>query len=310
MPSVDLKSAYQNITHLFDETIGFSVALYLKTSLFVLTLYQKYGILILVINLKFVFNTFPIDEGLDIREIGFNHTYPNRKYGPLARTDYILHYIVSGTCRYNGTFLGPGEGFMITPKELEFLEVYDEPLEHYWIVFQGTRVEELLEKCGIPNTSHKFSVKQNAQRIRMIFERAIKTDLSGMNLSFYYTSVFYELLSLHNENKHTKGNIVDHAKRYISSNISQKITVEDIAKRCAISPKYLCKVFKNTVGVSPLSYVLTEKFEAAKDLLLSTDMPIKEIAAAVGFDDSCYFSTAFRSHEKVSPGQFRAAHRR
>ncbi len=263
-----------------------------------------------MIKLKFVFNTFPIDVGLDIHEIGYNNTQPNKKYGPLARKDYIFHYIVSGTCRYNGILIEPGEGFLITPKELEVLEVYDKPLEHYWIVFSGDKVKDILYKCGIPNKPHKFSFLQNKQRIKIIFERAIKTELSGMNLSFYYTSVFYELLSLHNENKHTKGNIVDHAKRYISANISQKITVEDIAKRCAVSPKYLCKVFKNNVGTSPLSFMLSEKFETAKDLLLSTDMPIKEIAAAVGFDDSCYFSTAFKSYEKISPSQFRAAHKR
>lgn len=274
-----------------------------------LTSPAKYYILYLVIKLKFVFNTFPIDEGLDIREIGFNHTYPNKNYGPIARKDYVLHYVVSGTCRYNGNLIEPGEGFFTTPNELEFLEVYDKPLDHYWIVFQGTKVRDILNKCGIPSSSHKFSVKQNSQRIRMIFERAIKTDLSGINLSFYYTSVFYELLSLYNENKRTKGNIVDNARRYIAANISQKITVEDIAKHCAISPKYLCKVFKNALGTSPLAFVLTEKFETAKDLLLSTDMPIKEIAAAVGYDDSCYFSTAFKSYAGVSPGQFRLAHK-
>ena len=68
-------------------------------------------------------------------------------------------------------------------------------------------------------------------------------------------------------------------------------------------------MFKNALNISPLAFVLAEKFETAKDLLLSTDMPIKEVAAAVGYDDSCYFSTAFKAYEHVSPGQFRAAHK-
>ena len=53
------------------------------------------------------------------------------------------------------------------------------------------------------------------------------------------------------------------------------------------------------------TYLTTSRMTRAKELLAGTDRPITEIAFDVGYNDSNYFSTAFRKHEGISPSQYR-----
>ncbi len=53
------------------------------------------------------------------------------------------------------------------------------------------------------------------------------------------------------------------------------------------------------------TYLTTMRMQKAKALLAGTDRPITDIAFEVGYNDSNYFSTAFRKHEGLSPRQYR-----
>ena len=252
----------------------------------------------------YLFNTDIADKSLAVSEIGTSHNKRFHKFGPVLRKKYILHYVFSGYGQYNGMPIHAGEGFLIVPNELQTLESFDDPWFHYWIMFDGKKAEELLLQCGIPLTAHKFTI-QNPQRVLLVFQKAMETKLSGHSQDLYFTSVFYELLSLQNVTTVARTSLTESAKDFIEINIYRKLTVEDIAAQCNVSAKHLCKLFQKNEGISPLAYLQKKKFLVAKDLLLSTQLPVNEIAAAIGYDDPCYFSTAFRKHVGVSPREFR-----
>ena len=78
-----------------------------------------------------------------------------------------------------------------------------------------------------------------------------------------------------------------------------------LAKQLALSNSYLSSLFKRIYGKNFQDYMLSIRLDRAKIFLLSTDMKVYEIAAAVGFDDPNYFSATFKRKFGISPNQFR-----
>lgn len=96
---------------------------------------------------------------------------------------------------------------------------------------------------------------------------------------------------------------------FIRANSRERIGVEDIAAACGLSRSSLERRFRAVVGRGPLAELLRERVERARQLLIETDLEMKEIAAAVGFSDVRRLSVTFRQKIGVSPGKFRARFR-
>ena len=61
------------------------------------------------------------------------------------------------------------------------------------------------------------------------------------------------------------------------------------------------------MGVSPQQYLIDLRLRNARDLLISTDLSISEVARSVGYDDPLYFSRLYRKHYGLSPRESRHA---
>ena len=68
---------------------------------------------------------------------------------------------------------------------------------------------------------------------------------------------------------------------------------------------YLSSIFKDFHKISPKEYLLEVRMKRAKELLETTDQPIKIIAYSVGYLDPLHFSKAFRQYYDCSPSQYR-----
>lgn len=95
------------------------------------------------------------------------------------------------------------------------------------------------------------------------------------------------------------------ALRYIHSNYSNHITLEEAARSAQLSPNYFSNLFNARMGVSFSSYVNKVRIGYAQRLLLDTSFPIIEIASLVGFDEQSYFSKVFKEITDMSPGKYR-----
>ena len=78
-----------------------------------------------------------------------------------------------------------------------------------------------------------------------------------------------------------------------------------VADAFQISSYTLCRMFKKQVGVGYTDYVNSKRLEYAKELLLTTDYSVREIAVAVGFANENYFSRIFKTMVGVTPTAFR-----
>lgn len=84
-----------------------------------------------------------------------------------------------------------------------------------------------------------------------------------------------------------------------------EITLDALALELKVSPVYLSRIIKQELGVTFIALVTRMRIKKAIELLSSTDMPIHEIAASVGYESQHYFSTAFKKAVGVSPLQYR-----
>ena len=92
---------------------------------------------------------------------------------------------------------------------------------------------------------------------------------------------------------------------YINDNLSQKLTLAEIAEAAHMSPYHFARSFKKGTGLSPHRYVIQRRVERAKALLANTDLTIAEVARAVGFANHSHLSSHVRRRLGVSPGALR-----
>lgn len=103
--------------------------------------------------------------------------------------------------------------------------------------------------------------------------------------------------------KTRKAQILQFIRKRFSKNISLKMLSEELH----ISPSRTCHFVKEIFGVSFSKLLNRERLQTAKNLLLSTDRPISEIASEVGISSEFHFSRLFRKSFGLPPGKYRKA---
>jgi AraC-like DNA-binding protein len=96
---------------------------------------------------------------------------------------------------------------------------------------------------------------------------------------------------------------VKRAKEYIEAFYPQDLTLERLAGVAGLSTYHLLRAFRNTVGLTPHTYLIQMRIEAAKRLLLS-GATLSAVAAKTGFADQSHFNRHFKRIAGVTPGQY------
>ena len=78
-----------------------------------------------------------------------------------------------------------------------------------------------------------------------------------------------------------------------------------MAQEVLFSPYYVSRLFKEELGLTFIEYLTKIRIDAAKRLLLETNMTVSEISDLVGYQDPSYFTKVFKKREGVTPTQFR-----
>jgi transcriptional regulator GlxA family with amidase domain len=95
------------------------------------------------------------------------------------------------------------------------------------------------------------------------------------------------------------------AQEFIEANITEKISVEDLALKYAIGKRHFERRFKKATNNSPLEYIQRVKIEAAKKHLESSRKNINEVMYDVGYSDTKAFRTVFKKITGLSPIEYR-----
>ena len=99
------------------------------------------------------------------------------------------------------------------------------------------------------------------------------------------------------------------ALEFISDRLEQQqgIPLEVVAQEVGMSRYHFSRVFKESMGLSPINYIVRQRIERAKKLLAETDLPIADIALQAGFSGQSHFTTFFSKLVGLTPRSFRRA---
>lgn len=98
---------------------------------------------------------------------------------------------------------------------------------------------------------------------------------------------------------------VDEILRYVEDHLQEEISLGRLAEMFHFSPNYLGQLFYQKTGVYLNAYVTNLRVHKAAELLLKTDLPVGDVAQAVGIDDPHYFSKLFKNRMGVSPNKYK-----
>ena len=104
---------------------------------------------------------------------------------------------------------------------------------------------------------------------------------------------------------HTDDPLVTGIRTHIRQHLADRVTLIDLAKQVGLSKFHLVRRYRKLTGRTPMADVRLLRLQTARDLLLTTVLPLKEIAPRVGLGDVYRLCRLFRQHFQTTPGALR-----
>lgn len=162
---------------------------------------------------------------------------------------------------------------------------------------------ELVEQYGIEDVALQHlcaafrAAFQPESDLRRLYVDALMQGLAVYLLDRYSTARLQQLAPQVGLSRHQLKQIVE----YIETHLHQNIRLAELADEVELSQWYFCRLFKQSIGVSPYRYVLEQRIERAKTLLSQYYRDISEIALQCGFSNQSHFTLNFRKVTGMTP---------
>ncbi len=254
---------------------------------------------------------FSDTSGLPIHDITIGITNPDKNY-KISRKNlpfFTFEYVIEGKGELvkNGVKMPvvKGDTYILTQNDsIEYRSIPSSPMRKLWINFKCDYMEKMLEGYNLTTGVYKADTGS-------LFE----------NLLYYSKSdkPFFEIYSAIADCIHNivikvalskKLNVLSEAhyiKEYLLSAVYKKISLEELSKSLNMSESNVIRIFKKNFGVTPYEFLINAKIDAAKLLLSSSAMSVKEIADRIKITDEHYFSSVFYKKTGLRPTAYRKA---
>jgi AraC family transcriptional regulator len=194
---------------------------------------------------------------------------------------------------------------------------FDVSWEHIAIEFEESKRDKWT--CGeeFPSTALKPHVVTDDTRVaalvQCMYEEILSGSLSGKlygeSLSLALMSYAWErYASSHPPARSMQSGLSTPKLRRvldcILANLASDLSLHDLAELVDLSPRHLCRSFKQATGTSPYQYILNARIERSKALLRMGNTSVAEVAVSVGFSSQSHFADSFRKHTGTTPGGF------
>jgi AraC-like DNA-binding protein len=249
-------------------------------------------------------------------------TYNFKEQGGRILEEYQIVYIAEGGGFFEsqsiprqriegGTviLLFPGERHHYTPDtQLGWRE--------YWIGFNGEVADkrvmagffspkEALINIGLSNTL--ISLYRDAIRIAEKESIGCQQLLAGI-VTHMLGHILYKSKHNGDGSNHTE-DVINESRQLMREQVHHTLRAEDIAKQLGVGYSWFRQSFKRITGIAPAQYISRLLISRAKEMLISENHTITEIAYHLGFESVGQFSTIFRKIEGATPRQFREENR-
>lgn len=174
------------------------------------------------------------------------------------------------------------------------------PMKKLWINYVAAYMPSFLEAYGIRGGVYR------GKRARAYFEQAYQyTRKDGPDCYEIADCVHQIVQAVAIEQQSQIGSDVYRIHAALHGAVHKRITLDDLAVSLHMSKSNLIRIFKKEYGITPYEYLLGLKIDAAKLLLGTTEMSVKEIAERVCVSDQHYFSSLFLARVGMRPRDYR-----
>jgi len=270
---------------------------------------------------------------LDNFELNIYETYQASSLVPLQFSDMVIINMLKGKKVMHVNDMPafdyfPGETIVLPaskPMEIDFPEAaLQDPTQCTALVVSADKIEQTLnylnESYPKENKNIQWNLSwenvhfANTSEIASLTDRLFSTMTSSDPLKDVLSDLlFKELLvriiqqqklsTVAASTKEQGSSVLAHLRNYITSNINDKLTIDQLSQHVNMSKASLFRVFKEEVGITPMEMVIQERLNKAKELL-RTKLSVKEVCYACGFSDVNYFVRIFRKRENMTPGNY------
>lgn len=215
---------------------------------------------------------------------------------------YEIILVLEGTvyiCEENTEYsLKKNDVLLLEPDKIHFgTKASEEKTRFYWFHFY-TDI----------NVNFKFSSGNDVYDIKQMLKMLLHVTNSPSYSQNYADALAYQIVE--EFNLLTNNTLPDHLlvtqiNEYIRNNISTPLSVKEISEHFGYNPDYIGKVFCKACKIGLKEYISEQRIKKAKDILLTTNLSVKEISYMLGFSEENLFIKFFTYHENISPSSFR-----
>jgi AraC-like DNA-binding protein len=234
----------------------------------------------------------------------------------------ILIYCVKGNgwCEIEGTHhvVSAGDVLVIPPGCAHAYGADEQrPWTIFWVHVEGQNAPALLDELRTTPGNPVLSLGENPELLAL-FEELLEVVEHGYATSrlLYASQILAHLIGLMIwDCRQIPRGPLDTAHRvlesitYMKQHLDHNATTASFAALANLSESHYRSLFKSQIGYAPMDYFIRLRMHKACQLLDTTGLSVKEIAAKVGYEDPLYFSRVFKSVVENSPSQYRLLHK-
>jgi AraC-like DNA-binding protein len=258
-------------------------------------------------------------QGLRVVSAGFIDQPPAGSAGELPGVKVLtLLYCMkgSGWCEVAGRLhtVRKGEVLILAPGgRCGYGSSRAEPWSAHWVQAVGELVPDYLDVVGATGPSLLVAAGPDLQLARLCTEilgyaRQGSTFIQRLQASHALACLLAWIIRKRREaprETEVVANKVAEAISYMSDHLEEPLRVSVLARMAGFSQAYFGGLFKGQTGCAPRDYLHLLRIHRASQLLQSTDLSVKAIAAKVGYQDPFHFSRQFKAFQGDAPTQYR-----
>lgn len=131
------------------------------------------------------------------------------------------------------------------------------------------------------------------------------TDKDLPLLLFECQQIIYQIYMLHQNNNSEEDRQIIEACELLKKHATSRVEIELLCQEFGMGYEKFRKIFKKKMGIAPNQYLIKERINLAKSLLLVGEYSIKEIAIMLGYTDPFTFSKQFKEMTGLAPKEFK-----
>ena len=268
--------------------------------------------------------------GVHVPTCGYQHIYPGNPYpleehpkthtldeetGRILPGCYLI-YITTGRgifeTKENKWDVNPGDLIVLAPEEWHnYRPSKNTGWEEYWIGIRGEFFSNKIINDLFPDEKSYVKHIGYQEDVIFLFNQALelvkrnkpgfRKILAGVVLQLFAYIISFEEKNIGNREEQLASQVVE----FIRQNLNTEIDFKQLAGDHLLSYNRFRTIFKNNTGISLQQYLINERLENAKRLIINSNLSLKEIAAKTGFNSLFYFSKVFKNKMGYPPNQIR-----